>query len=253
MYYMRKWFLSGVVVVLLASVFGLATKTIEPGPLDDIGIMAAHRGGADVYPENTLTAFNAIQRDMPGVVLEMDVRALKDGTLVVTHDATVDRTTNATGRVGDMSLAQWRSLRVNGPSGTAPASTLQEVLDVYADTDVPMFVELKDYTVADKFIETLFPHRAQIVVAAFNKGVAERFLKSGFQTMQLSTKQPALIDGVQYVGVSNTNITAAFVNRAHAQNTKVWAWGDDVAADTPIGDTRGIDGYIANDPRLEVT
>lgn len=249
MYYMRKWFLGGVVVVLLASVFSLATKTVEPGPLDDIGIMAAHRGGADVYPENTLTAFNAIQADMPGVVLEMDVRALKDGTLVVTHDATVDRTTNSTGRVDSMSLAQWRSLRVNGPNGTAPASTLQEVLDVYADTDVPMFVELKDYTVADKFIETLFPHRAQVVVAAFNTGVAERFLKSGFQTMQLSTKQPALIDGVQYVGVSNANITTAFVNQAHAQNTKVWAWGNDVTADTPSGDTRNIDGYIADNPR----
>ena len=246
---MRKWLLGGVVVVLLASVFSLATKTVEPGPLDDVGNMAAHRGGAALYPENTLTAFKAMQADMPGVVLEMDVRALKDGTLVVTHDATVDRTTNSTGRVADLSLAQWRSLRVNGPNSTAPASTLKDVLDVYADTDVPMFVELKDYTVADKFIETLFPHRAQIVVAAFNTGVAERFLKSGFQTMQLSTKQPALIDGVQYVGVSNTNITTTFANQAHAQDTKVWAWGNDVTGDTPNGDTRGIDGYIADNPK----
>lgn len=248
---MRKWVLlvSVVVVVLLATVLSLATKTDEPCALDNIGNMAAHRGGAALYPENTLTAFKAIKKDMPDVVLEMDVVALADGTLVINHDKTVDRTTNGTGRVADMSLAQWEALRVNGPNSTAPTSTLDDVLDEYAGTDVPMFIELKDYTVSDKFIETLFPHRGQVVVAAFNAGVAERFVKSGFQTMQLSTKPPTLIPGVQYVGVSNKNITTTFVNTAHDAGTKVWAWGDDVTGTMPTTDTRNIDGYIANDPR----
>lgn len=240
-----------VVSMILISVFGIAAKTYEPSPLDDVGNMAAHRGGADLYPENTLTAFKAIRQDMPGVVLEFDVRALTDGTLVINHDAAVDRTTNGAGRVDAMSLDQWTALRVNGPNGTAPASTLQEVLDVFVGTDVAMFVELKDYSVADKFIEILFPHRGQIVVAAFKTSVAELFVESGFQTMQLSGAPPALIDGVQYVGVSDKNITAAFVSQAHTAGVQVWAWGGDVTADSATADKRGVDGFIADNPKRQ--
>lgn len=178
---MRKILAVVVMSALLVSVFSVATRTEEPSPLDGMGNMAAHRGGAGIYPENTLTAFKAIQADMPGVVLEMDVMGLKDGTLVISHDKTVNRVSDSTGNVKDMTRAQWSALMINHPQGgpSAPASTLKQVLDVYAGTPIPMFIELKDYSVADAFIEALFPYRNQIVVAAFNATVAERLLKSG--------------------------------------------------------------------------
>lgn len=245
---MRKTLLAVVVVsAVLASVLSIATRTEDASPLDTMGNMAAHRGAADLYPENTLTAFKRIHHDMPEVILEMDVRGLKGGTLVIWHDATVDRTTNETGKVSDMTKAQWSRLRVNGPHGTAPASTLNEVLDEFAGTGVPMFIELKDTTVANEFIETLHPHREQIVAASFDSGIASRLSRSGFHTMQLSTKPVEPIDGVEYVGVSNTRVTKQYVD-AHP-NVKVWAWGDDVTADMPDTDTRGVAGFIANNPR----
>ena len=71
--------------------------------------VAAHRGWRNKYPENTIEAFKAaLTLDVDQ--LETDVRATKDGELVLIHDATVDRTTNGKGRVCDLTLAELREL-----------------------------------------------------------------------------------------------------------------------------------------------
>ena len=69
----------------------------------------AHQGGERLFPSNTLLAM-AGAASLGVDVLEMDVRATRDGTLVVIHDATVDRTTNGTGVVSEMSFADLRQL-----------------------------------------------------------------------------------------------------------------------------------------------
>ena len=69
----------------------------------------AHRGYRAVAPENTLPAFEAALAYQPDM-LEMDVHRTKDGQLVVIHDEKVDRTTNGTGFVKDMTLAEIKSL-----------------------------------------------------------------------------------------------------------------------------------------------
>jgi glycerophosphoryl diester phosphodiesterase len=61
-------------------------------------LIFAHRGGASLAPENTMEAFaNGLAFGADGI--ELDVRLAKDGIVVVHHDATLDRTTNATGPV----------------------------------------------------------------------------------------------------------------------------------------------------------
>lgn len=68
----------------------------------------AHRGLAGLAPENTLPAFiSALGR---ADIIEFDVRASADNQLVVIHDATVDRTTNGSGSVSNMTLAELRLL-----------------------------------------------------------------------------------------------------------------------------------------------
>src|SRR3954462_15736268 len=65
-------------------------------------LVFAHRGGAGEAPEATLAAFvGAAARD-PEVVLELDVRASRDGRIVVIHDESVERTTNGRCRVADL-------------------------------------------------------------------------------------------------------------------------------------------------------
>ena len=60
--------------------------------------VAAHRGWSEIYPENTMIAFEkALEIGVDQ--LETDVHVTKDGHLVLIHDTTVDRTTNKTGKV----------------------------------------------------------------------------------------------------------------------------------------------------------
>jgi glycerophosphoryl diester phosphodiesterase len=69
----------------------------------------AHRGGVTDFPENTLYAYS--EAALAGAdVLEMDVYQTKDHELVILHDLDVDRTTNGSGNVVDLTLAELRAL-----------------------------------------------------------------------------------------------------------------------------------------------
>lgn len=69
----------------------------------------AHSGGEREAPTNTMYAFERAV-DLGADMIELDIQSTRDKQLVVLHDATVDRTTDGTGRVVDMTLAQVRRL-----------------------------------------------------------------------------------------------------------------------------------------------
>lgn len=89
----------------------------------------AHRGGTEVAPENSLAAF-AHAHDLGIRFLETDVRASRDGVAVVQHDATLDRTTDRSGRIRDMPWAEVRRARIGGEH---PILRLDELLDAFPD------------------------------------------------------------------------------------------------------------------------
>lgn len=72
-------------------------------------LILGHRGAAGTTPENTLTSFEQGLRDGADV-LESDVHLTRDGVPVLLHDASVDRTTEATGLVASLTLAEIREL-----------------------------------------------------------------------------------------------------------------------------------------------
>ncbi len=73
-------------------------------------MLGAHRGGAALWPENTVTAFRAAAKRWPDIVLETDARLTADGHVVLLHDGTVDRTTDGTGAIDEMTLEQAKRL-----------------------------------------------------------------------------------------------------------------------------------------------
>lgn len=76
-------------------------------------IIFAHRGSSGLFPEHSRAAYQrAIEEGADG--LEIDLHLTADGEPVCFHDATVDRTSNGTGAVAELSLAQLRSLDVTG-------------------------------------------------------------------------------------------------------------------------------------------
>lgn len=101
-------------------------------------LIYAHRGYSAKYPENTLAAFQAALPYAEGI--ELDVQLSKDGRLVVIHDETVDRTTDGSGYVKDMTLRQIRLLSTE--SGER-IPTLEEVLLLIESSDVTLNIELK--------------------------------------------------------------------------------------------------------------
>ncbi len=71
--------------------------------------ICAHRGAMDTHPENTTAAFKEAIR-LQVQMIELDVRLTKDEQLVILHDETVDRTTNGTGKIGDLTLQEIKQL-----------------------------------------------------------------------------------------------------------------------------------------------
>ncbi|MFN3229850.1 MAG: glycerophosphodiester phosphodiesterase family protein [Asticcacaulis sp.] len=83
---------------------------------DTAVVVVAHRGCWKAAPENSIEALEACIR--LGVdMVEVDVRRTRDGVLVVMHDETVDRTTNGSGRVEDLSWAEIQSLQLRAGAG----------------------------------------------------------------------------------------------------------------------------------------
>lgn len=76
---------------------------------DRLIINFSHRGGAIDYPENTMYSYKR-SVEIGAEVLEMDIYEAADGTLMVIHDDTVDRTTNATGSVSNYTAAELKAM-----------------------------------------------------------------------------------------------------------------------------------------------
>ena len=124
--------------------------------------VAAHRGWKSKYPENTMEAFEkALTLGVDQI--ETDVRMTSDGELVLIHDSTVDRTTNGTGNVCNMTFEEIRALDA-GNGNKVP--TFIEFMDLVKDhPTLTIDIELKVYPVdgfekdayyiCDKVIETV--------------------------------------------------------------------------------------------------
>lgn len=101
----------------------------------------AHRGYHDKpqIPENSMAAFRrAVEHGFPA---EFDVHLIADGSLVIFHDEDLERETGVKGQIEDYDITNLRQLRLEGTDEQIP--TLDEVLDLYEHTGLPILVELK--------------------------------------------------------------------------------------------------------------
>jgi glycerophosphoryl diester phosphodiesterase len=165
-------------VLALAAVCTLAAMTLAsaqvPKPL-----VAAHRGGALLWPENSLTAFR--QALALGVdFLETDVHLTADGEVLVIHDATLDRTTTGTGRVRTTRLADLSSVRLRTRDGGVtqdPVPTLAQLLDLLGPGSARLLLEIK--VDADRQRYPGIEERVLALVRA--RGLADRTVIMAFE------------------------------------------------------------------------
>lgn len=136
-------------------------------------IVVAHRGLAEGMPENTLAAFGrSIERGL--TIIELDVRTTRDGHLVILHDVTLDRTTDCSGLVGDLSLARVKSCHAGWPSHPRERiPTLAEALDFVRDRPARFLLDLKPGTSLPDVLKAIRDHRLQSKVILGLRRVAD--------------------------------------------------------------------------------
>ena len=233
------------------------------GPIPVRPVAIAHRGDSAHQPESTLAAFrSAIDADADW--LEMDVQMSDDGHLVVIHDTTVDRTTNGSGRVADLTLAQLQALDA-GNGEQIP--TFADVLALASAANIPVMPEAKS--------PELYPGLEVQMVAALNAAnYTDRAVVQSFDNASLTRLHESAPDlplcalyglgHFKLTGSQPGDATAVcpmaemvllypwMLRQAHDEGRKVYVWFGALEHPWTIRllVEFGADGVIADDPGL---
>jgi glycerophosphoryl diester phosphodiesterase len=251
--------------------------------LKDWPVNIAHRGGAEIAPENTLQGFRKGLRVGAGV-LELDVHTTADGHVVVIHDATVDRTTVSAGAVREMTLAELKRLDAGycftrDEGRTFPCRgegiripTLEEVYDEFAE--VPINIEIKgerpgieeavwriieeagagDRTlVVSESTPTIRRFRevsgGRVATASSSVELISFYLLSRLGLSRAArTRYQALQGPETYHGLRI--VTPGFIRAAHGQGLRVDVWTIDSEADMRRLLGYGVDGIMSDRPDI---
>lgn len=219
-------------------------------------MIMGHRGAAAVEPENTLLSIScAIETGVDAV--EIDVRLTKDRTLVVIHDATVDRTTNGTGPVSSYELKEIKELDA-GKGEAIP--TLQEVIDVI-DGKATLVVELKEEGTEQSVVELIEKNKLEenvYVISFWHELVkAAKSTNGRIRTGVLFVGCPVDSCVATHVSADALVMRYNFVNKqfvemAHEAGQKVFVWNIDEEELLQPYAEMGVDGIGSNDPRVLV-
>jgi glycerophosphoryl diester phosphodiesterase len=245
-------------------------------------MVIAHQGGEQLRPSNTMPAFeHAVELGVD--VLEMDIHQTKDGVLILMHDDTVDRTTDGSGSIKEMTLAEIKALDAGhywtddegatypyrGQGITVP--TLEELFQTFPD--MPMNIEIKqdspsivepfcalihEYNMADKVLiptfhpDTMNEFREKCPDIATSMTEPEIRLFYGLNTARLSSffSPPGQAFQVPESSGGLQIITPRFVEKAQKRNIAVHVWTVNDPADMERLIDTGIDGIITDRPDL---
>lgn len=228
----------------------------------------AHRGFSSQFPENTMIAFEqAYQIGADG--LELDVQLTRDGEVVIFHDKMIDRMTNGSGTLSELTLKDVQSVSIDGlmqdelPRQKIP--TLKEYLSWVHDKDFLTNIELKTLTGEDIGLES------KVLKLIFEYGVEERVIISSFhrQNMARVKKQSPSIQtgllvpgcndhilkltkelGMDYIHPHALSLDETLIEQAHHFELGINTWTVNELADLEKVANEGIHAVITDFPDL---
>lgn len=232
--------------------------------------VVAHRGAAGYTPENTMAAFQKAV-DMDADYIELDVQMSKDGELVVIHDTSVDRTTDGTGKVGELTYEELRKL--DAGSWFDPEfkgehlPTLGEVLDEFHGK-TKFLIELKAPSlypgIEEKVAHALEvrdmeePEDDSVIVQSFDFNSMQIFndLNDEVPVGVLTWKSEdltaealeAFTEYADYVNPSKSKVNRELVNRIHELDMGIMPWTVRAQEDVQPLLYAGVDGIITDYP-----
>jgi glycerophosphoryl diester phosphodiesterase len=253
--------------------------------LDRRPLNYAHQGGAAEAPSSTLYAMRTAVAAGANAI-ELDVHATADGEIVVCHDATVDATSNGSGRIADLTLAQLQQLDNAAAwpdlAGRAPAdrafgiATVREVLaefaGVYLNFDIKQTapaVEPYEERLAAELRE--FGRVENVIVASFLDEATDRFStfapEIGTSTGTMATAEfwKAVQEGrrppeMRHVALQvppayqdTVIVDRRFVDVAHESGYAVHVWTIDEPDEMARLLDLGVDGIITDRPSVLAT
>lgn len=221
----------------------------------------AHRGASALAPENTLAAF-ARAMDTRATWLELDVHLSRDGEVIVMHDHKVDRTTNGSGAIAEMTLAELKALDAGSWFGAEfanePVPTLGEIIELVGER-LRFNVEIKSGVEATAPTIALLKEAgllAQSMISSFNlEAVLEARKHTEEPLLALITGhaehlEPAVEHGLDYLNLHYPAATEELVARAHAAKVRVCIWTLDDPVQWPVYEARGAAVICTNAPHL---
>ena len=169
----------------------------------------AHRGCSQMYPENTITAFQKAAQIDGLTGIELDIQMTKDNEIVVIHDQRVDRTTGGIGYVKDFTYLQIRQLDIESVgSQKEKIPSFVEVLDLLQEdmkTGLLLNIELKNSIIPYEKMED----RMLRIIAARN--LQGQVVYSTFYTKSL--KKIRDLETKAAIGVLDTKVSECFYKR----------------------------------------
>ncbi len=213
-----------------------------------------HRGVMGVEPENTLRSFVAAQEaGLDGI--ELDLHLSSDGTLVVMHDADVDRSTDGSGPVSAHSLQELRALDA-GRGERVP--TFDEVLDVVT---APIQAEIKDTRAAEALAEVMLKRELveRVEVSSFHdQALAEiTRLVPGVRTALIGGRYGADIAdravdvGARTLCLNLRRLTLETVEHARKHDLRVLAWVVNTQDQLRLARAFELDGVTTDYPEIK--
>lgn len=242
-------------------------------------LLIAHRGGAKLAPENTMRAFHQASKDWASDMIELDVRATADGQCVVIHDETVDRTTDGTGPVAGLTLAELQSLdagyRFTRDGGRTHPFRGQDIRVPTIDqvlTELPRMrftVEVKAGAAQGPLFASIQRHDATHRVIAAGIHDRDRSMFGEYEgALSASSEQitrfyiahkarlgrlwgvPADVVQVPEYDRGRRVVSERFIRDLHAQGIEVHVWTVDDPSDMHRLLDWGVDGILSDRPDL---
>lgn len=236
---------TGFSFILLFSPFTQAFAEETNGEVKQVDNIA-HRGAAGYAPENTIAAFDkAIE--MKADYIEMDIQRTKDGELVIIHDTSVDRTTDGTGYIKDLTSTQLRDLDAGSWKAEEFAGekipTFDEILDRYHGK-IGILLELKSPELYPGIEESIAqelkdrnldkPQNEKMIIQSFNFESMKKMntllpnVPIGVLTGSKADTTPQALEEfstyADYFNPSYGLITEGLVNQVHSQGMKISSW-----------------------------
>jgi len=243
-------------------------------------LVVAHRGGAGLWPENTMYGFERAV-DLGVDVLETEIHSTADNILVLMHDSTVDRTTNGSGPISALTLEELKTLDAGynwtsdggqtfpfrGSGITVP--TLGELFTALPDMRINIDIKQEKPSLVASLCKTIrtFDRVERVMVASFSSKVLKAFRRGCPEvTTSAGTGEVALffVMNLVFLGALYRPacqafqvpeysgglrvLTKRFVNTAHRLNLAVHAWTINETTDMQRLLALGVDGIITDYP-----